>query len=47
MTYEELSDFCFRVFFVAIMDLDIPDEYSDKMETIENFCINNGNMNSW
>jgi hypothetical protein len=47
MTYEELSDFCFRVFFVAIMDLDIPDEFSDKMETIENFCINNGNMNSW
>ena len=42
MTWEELSEFCFHVFFATIIDLDFPEEYADKLEQIEMFVSNYG-----
>ena len=40
LTYDELSDFAFHVFFATIIDLDFPEEYRDKLEQIEMFVSN-------
>lgn len=42
MTWEELSDFAFHVFFGSIIDLDFPEMYYDKLEEIEMFVANYG-----
>ena len=40
LTYDELSDFAFHVFFATIIDLEFPEECRDKLEQIEMFVSN-------
>jgi hypothetical protein len=39
LRYEELSLFAFKIFFEAIIDLEFPEEYEDKMQYIEEFLL--------
>lgn len=41
LTYEQLCDLCFHIFFALLIDIDLPIQYEPQMEEIEDF-VNTG-----